>query len=195
MHAAEVLNYQAVQALVTGSCLESSEDTAAMMKAGATKVGLPKLGLQERAKQASLAPSSSSTTSTAMKTSRSNMLASDHRLSRPVLGAAASGSRMKKTVTTGAISDLAEARPRSLSAEVIEFYLTNNSRETEKPQPNTRLSRNMCSQRGPICPSVSVFGRQREGEVWSFSSSYLSDELIKHASVHRDASACISTQP
>ncbi|KAG7517016.1 cytospin-B isoform X1 [Solea senegalensis] len=99
-----------------------------MLKTGATKMGLPKPGLQERAKQASLVPSSSSSTSTAMKTSRSsNMLASDQRLSRlkrassddaltkPALGAAASGSRMKKTVTTGAISDLAEARPRSLS--------------------------------------------------------------------------------
>ncbi|XP_054481865.1 cytospin-B isoform X1 [Anoplopoma fimbria] len=99
-----------------------------MMKSGATKVGLPKSGLQERTKQASLAPSSSTTTSTAMKTSRSsNMLASDQRLSRlkrassddaltkPALGAAASGSRLKKTVTTGAISDLTEARPRSLS--------------------------------------------------------------------------------
>ncbi|XP_059207153.1 cytospin-B [Centropristis striata] len=99
-----------------------------MLKSGATKVGLPKPGLQERSKQASLAPSSSTTTSTAMKTSRSsNMLASDQRLSRlkrassddaltkPALGAAASGSRMKKTVTTGAISDLAEGRPRSLS--------------------------------------------------------------------------------
>ncbi|XP_035522507.1 cytospin-B isoform X1 [Morone saxatilis] len=99
-----------------------------MMRAGATKVGLPKQGLQERAKQPSLVASSSTTTSTAMKTSRSsNMLASDQRLSRlkrassddaltkPALGAAASGSRMKKTVTTGAISDLPEARPRSLS--------------------------------------------------------------------------------
>ncbi|XP_074465982.1 cytospin-B isoform X2 [Sebastes fasciatus] len=96
-----------------------------MLKSGATKVGLPKPGLQ---KQASLTPSSSTTTtsSSAMKTSRSsNMLASEQRLSRlkrassddalikPAL--AASGSRMKKTVTTGAISDLAEARPRSLS--------------------------------------------------------------------------------
>ncbi|XP_071316792.1 cytospin-B isoform X1 [Trachinotus anak] len=100
-----------------------------MLKTGATKVGLPKPGLQERARQASLAPSSSSTTSTAMKTTRSSsLLASDQRLSRlkrassddaltkPTLGAAASGSRMKKTVTTGAISDLAEARPRSTSA-------------------------------------------------------------------------------
>lgn len=99
-----------------------------MLKAGTTKVGLPKPGLQERAKQGSLVPSTSSATSTAMKTSRSsNMLASEQRLSRlkrassddaltkPALGAATSGSRMKKTVTTGAISDLAEARPRSLS--------------------------------------------------------------------------------
>ncbi|XP_071382046.1 cytospin-B [Centroberyx affinis] len=99
-----------------------------MLKGGATKVGLPKPGLQERAKQASFAPSSSTTNSTAMRTSRSsNTLASDLRLSRlkrassddaltkPALGAAASGSRMKKTVTTGAISDLAEARPRNLS--------------------------------------------------------------------------------
>ncbi|XP_063750601.1 cytospin-B isoform X1 [Eleginops maclovinus] len=99
-----------------------------MMKSGATKVGLPKSGLQERTKQNSLASSSSNTTFTPMKTSRSsNTLASDQRLSRlkrassddaltkPTLGAAASGSRMKKTVTTGAISDLVEARPRSLS--------------------------------------------------------------------------------
>ncbi|KAM4620750.1 cytospin-B [Polymixia lowei] len=96
-----------------------------MLKGGTTKVGLPKPGLQERAKQASFTQSSA-TTSTAMKTSRSsNTLASDLRLSRlkrassddaltkPALGAA--GSRMKKTVTTGAISDLAEARPRSLT--------------------------------------------------------------------------------
>ncbi|XP_069003071.1 cytospin-B isoform X1 [Embiotoca jacksoni] len=100
-----------------------------MLKAGATKVGLPKAGLPDRMRTPSLTSSSSTTTtSTAMKTSRSsNTLASDQRLSRlkrassddaltkPALGAAASASRMKKTVTTGAISDLAEARPRSLS--------------------------------------------------------------------------------
>ncbi|XP_062414231.1 cytospin-B isoform X2 [Pungitius pungitius] len=95
-----------------------------MMKSGATKVGLPKPGLQERTKQVSVASSSSG--STAMKTSRfANTLASDQRhsrlkrassddaLTKPAV--AASGSRMKKTVTTGAISDLTEARPRSLS--------------------------------------------------------------------------------
>ncbi|KAM8899941.1 cytospin-B isoform 2-T3 [Spinachia spinachia] len=99
-----------------------------MMKSGTTKVGLPKPGFQERTKQVSVAPFSSSTTSTAMKTSRSsNTLASDQRhsrlkrassddaLTKPALGAATSGSRMRKTVTTGAISDLTEARPRSLS--------------------------------------------------------------------------------
>ncbi|KAA8586393.1 hypothetical protein FQN60_000229 [Etheostoma spectabile] len=110
-----------------------------MMKSGATKVGLPKLGLQDRAKQASFAPSSSTTnsTSTAMKTSRSsNTLASDQRLSKlkrassddaltkPALGATASGSRMKKTVTMGAISDLPEARPRSLSAQTPDSAVT-----------------------------------------------------------------------
>ncbi|XP_034033669.1 cytospin-B isoform X2 [Thalassophryne amazonica] len=101
-----------------------------MLKAGTTKVGLPKPGLQERAKLASFVPSSSTVAPVAMKTSRSsNMLVSDQRLSRlkrassddaltkPALGAAASGSRMKKTVTTGAISDLAEGRHRSLAAK------------------------------------------------------------------------------
>ncbi|XP_020341084.1 cytospin-B isoform X1 [Oncorhynchus kisutch] len=100
-----------------------------MLKGGMAKAVLPKPGLQERAKQASLAPSTTtSTTTTGIKTSRSsNTLATDLRLSRlkrassddtlakPALGAAATGSRMKKTVTAGAISDLAEARPRSLS--------------------------------------------------------------------------------
>ncbi|TWW74397.1 cytospin-B isoform X1 [Takifugu flavidus] len=98
-----------------------------MMKTGAAKAGLPKPGFQDRSKP-SLTPSSSSTTATTMKTSRSyNMRSSDHRLNRlkransddaltkPAAGAAASGFRMKKTVTTGAISDLAEARPRSTS--------------------------------------------------------------------------------
>ncbi|XP_047462548.1 cytospin-B isoform X2 [Mugil cephalus] len=99
-----------------------------MMKTGATKMGLPKSGLQERGRQASLTSSTTTNTSASTKTSRSsNTLASDQRLSRlkrassddaltkPAVGAVASGSRMKKTVTTGAISDLAEARPRSLS--------------------------------------------------------------------------------
>ncbi|MED6270514.1 hypothetical protein CHARACLAT_011210, partial [Characodon lateralis] len=101
-------------------------DKEAMLKPGAAKGGLPKLGLQERVRQASL--TSPTSTSAALKSSRSsNTLASDQRLSKlkrassddaltkPALGAAAVGSRMKKTVTTGGISDLAEARPRSLS--------------------------------------------------------------------------------
>ncbi|MEQ2197257.1 hypothetical protein XENOCAPTIV_026452 [Xenoophorus captivus] len=97
-----------------------------MLKPGAAKGGLPKPGLQERVRQASL--TSPTSTSATLKNSRSsNTLASDQRLSKlkrassddaltkPALGAAAVGSRMKKTVTTGGISDLAEARPRSLS--------------------------------------------------------------------------------
>ncbi|KAJ3589529.1 hypothetical protein NHX12_010374 [Muraenolepis orangiensis] len=99
-----------------------------MLKGGATtKVGLPKPGVQERARHVSI-PSLSTTSSGSIKTSRSsNTLASYLRLSRlkrassddalakPAYGAAASGSRMRKTVTTGAISDLPEARPRNLS--------------------------------------------------------------------------------
>lgn len=42
---------------------------------------------------------------------------SDDALTKPAAGAAASASRMKKNVTTGAISDLAEARPRSTSGK------------------------------------------------------------------------------
>ncbi|XP_037543585.1 cytospin-B [Nematolebias whitei] len=97
-----------------------------MLKPGSTKLGLPKAGLQERVRHSSLASPPSA--STIMKTSRSsNTLALDQRLSKlkrassddaltkPTLGAAAAGSRMRKTVTTGGISDLAEARPRSLS--------------------------------------------------------------------------------
>ncbi|MEQ2229528.1 hypothetical protein ILYODFUR_019810 [Ilyodon furcidens] len=97
-----------------------------MLKPGGAKGGLPKPGLQERVRQASL--TSPTSTSAALKNSRSsNTLASDQRLSKlkrassddaltkPALGAAAVGSRMKKTVTTGGISDLSEARPRSLS--------------------------------------------------------------------------------
>uniref|UniRef100_A0A8C7ZT47 Sperm antigen with calponin homology and coiled-coil domains 1 n=1 Tax=Oryzias sinensis TaxID=183150 RepID=A0A8C7ZT47_9TELE len=98
-----------------------------MLKAGGTKAGLPKPGTQERVRHTSLA--SPSSTSTATKTSRfSSMSTSDQRnsklkrassddaLAKPAQGAAASGSRLKKTVTSGAISDLAEARPRSVSS-------------------------------------------------------------------------------
>ncbi|XP_059913304.1 cytospin-B isoform X1 [Gadus macrocephalus] len=97
----------------------------AMLKGATTKVGLPKPGPQERARHASI-PSSSTIPSSSLRTSRSsNTLASDLRLSRmkrassddalakPALGAATS--RMRKTVTTGAISDLPEARPRTLT--------------------------------------------------------------------------------
>uniref|UniRef100_A0A3P9INJ2 Cytospin-A n=1 Tax=Oryzias latipes TaxID=8090 RepID=A0A3P9INJ2_ORYLA len=115
-----------------------------MLKAGGTKAGLPKPGTQERVRHTSLA--SPSSTSTATKTSRfSSMSASDQRnsklkrassddaLAKPAQGAAASGSRLKKTVTSGAISDLAEARPRSVSGEVAEaLVLVGELREKNK---------------------------------------------------------------
>ncbi|KAM9789025.1 cytospin-B [Neosynchiropus ocellatus] len=92
------------------------------------KAGLPKPGQPERAKQSSVGPGSSSNPSSTMKTSKSShMLTSDQRhsklkransddaLTKPTPGPNTSGSRMKKTVTTGAISDLAKTRPSSLS--------------------------------------------------------------------------------
>ncbi|KAM8834471.1 cytospin-B-like isoform 1-T1 [Synchiropus picturatus] len=99
-----------------------------MIRTGSMKAGLPKPGQPERVKQSSGGPGSSSNPSSAMKTSRSShMLSSDQRhsklkransddaLTKPVPGPSATASRMRKTVTTGAISDLADARPRSLS--------------------------------------------------------------------------------
>ncbi|XP_067112935.1 cytospin-B isoform X1 [Osmerus mordax] len=96
-----------------------------MLKGGSAKAGLPSRASRSGPRQASAAPSAPAF---AMKTSRSsNTLASDLRQSRlkrassddalakPAAGAMASGSRMRKTVTSGAISDLAEARPRGFS--------------------------------------------------------------------------------
>nr|XP_023688789.1 cytospin-B-like isoform X1 [Paramormyrops kingsleyae] len=96
-----------------------------MMKGGATKGGLPKPTIQEKGRL----PSASSVM--AMKSSRSSgTLAADLRLSRQLkrassddalakprlgAGAVAVACRMKKTVTTGAICELADARPRSLT--------------------------------------------------------------------------------
>uniref|UniRef100_A0A3P9MEQ5 Cytospin-A n=1 Tax=Oryzias latipes TaxID=8090 RepID=A0A3P9MEQ5_ORYLA len=95
---------------------EEFPDNAEMLKAGGTKAGLPKPGTQERVRHTSLA--SPSSTSTATKTSRFSSMSlkrasSDDALAKPAQGAASSGSRLKKTVTSGAISDLAEARPRT----------------------------------------------------------------------------------
>ena len=55
---------------------------------------------------------------------------SDDALAKPALGAATS--RMRKTVTTGAISDLPEARPRTLTGRPI-----TNHRESCDPVPHT----------------------------------------------------------
>ncbi|KAB5522573.1 hypothetical protein PHYPO_G00161130 [Pangasianodon hypophthalmus] len=102
-----------------------------MLRGGSTKVALPKTGAPERGRLPSSighASTSSSSGSTMMKTSRSSStIASDLRLSRlkrassddalakPALGPAAPVSRLKKTVTTGAISELADNRPHSLT--------------------------------------------------------------------------------
>ncbi|XP_026777747.3 cytospin-B isoform X1 [Pangasianodon hypophthalmus] len=102
-----------------------------MLRGGSTKVALPKTGAPERGRLPSSighTSTSSSSGSTMMKTSRSSStIASDLRLSRlkrassddalakPALGPAAPVSRLKKTVTTGAISELADNRPHSLT--------------------------------------------------------------------------------
>ncbi|XP_026860099.2 cytospin-B isoform X1 [Electrophorus electricus] len=105
-----------------------------MLKGGTAKAAQPKLGAPERVRlppslsHASNATSTSISSSMGMKTSRSSStIASDLRLSRlkrassddalakPALGAVAAASRMKKTVTTGAISELADNRPRGLA--------------------------------------------------------------------------------
>ncbi|XP_061904179.1 cytospin-B isoform X2 [Entelurus aequoreus] len=133
-------------------------------KAGLPKTGLPKVGHKDRAEQASSAFCSSSTTSTNMRTSRSsNTLASDQRLSRlkransddtltkPALGGAASGSRMKKTVTTGAIADLAEAGPRSLSS----FQATKKSGIPTPREVPSSMTRDRISLRDQLKTSTS----------------------------------------
>ncbi|KAI5608418.1 cytospin-B isoform X1 [Silurus asotus] len=97
-----------------------------MLRGGTTKVALPKTGAPERGRLPSSIGHASG--STMMKTSRSSStIASDLRLSRlkrassddalakPALGAAAPASRLKKTVTTGAISELADSRPHYLT--------------------------------------------------------------------------------
>ncbi|CAL1573841.1 unnamed protein product [Knipowitschia caucasica] len=123
-----------------------------MMKAGVTKVGLPKPG-HERTRPASV----SSTTSVATKPPRSNLLPpeprltklkranSDDALNKPNLSAAA-GSRMKKTVTTGAISELAEARPRG-------FGGTQTTKKSGIPAPKevqSSISRDRVSSKDPL---------------------------------------------
>ncbi|XP_036071165.1 cytospin-B isoform X4 [Oryzias melastigma] len=145
-----------------------------MLKAGSTKAGLPKPGTQERVRRTSLA--SPSSTSAAMKTSRfSSMSASDQRnsklkrassddaLAKPAQGAAASGSRMKKTVTTGAISDLAEARPRSISSSQM-------MKKSGIPAPREPVS-------SVIRDRVSLRDQQRSSSVKRIVSSVSTSSL------------------
>ncbi|XP_059405956.1 cytospin-B-like isoform X1 [Carassius carassius] len=97
-----------------------------MLKGGTAKAALPRMGAPERAKLSANSSQSSYSSNIGMKTSRSSStIASDLRLSKikrassddalakPVLG---SVSRIKKTVTTGAISELSDNRPRSASS-------------------------------------------------------------------------------
>ncbi|XP_051552632.1 cytospin-B-like isoform X2 [Myxocyprinus asiaticus] len=99
-----------------------------MLKGGTAKAALPRMGAPERAKLSTNISHSSFSSNTGMKTSRSSStIASDLRLSKmkrassddalakPILGSVAAASRIKKTITTGAISELTDNRPRSAS--------------------------------------------------------------------------------
>ncbi|XP_016131022.1 cytospin-B-like [Sinocyclocheilus grahami] len=100
-----------------------------MLKGGIAKAALPRMGAPERAKLSTNSSQSTYSSNIGMKTSRSSStIASDLRLSKikrassddalakPVQGSWASVSRIKKTVTTGAISELSDNRPRSASS-------------------------------------------------------------------------------
>lgn len=97
-----------------------------MLKGGTAKAALPRMGAPERAKLSTISSQSTYSGNIGMKTSRSSStIASDLRLSKikrassddalakPVLG---SVSRIKKTITTGAIAELTDNRPRSASS-------------------------------------------------------------------------------
>ncbi|XP_059403234.1 cytospin-B-like [Carassius carassius] len=100
-----------------------------MLKGGTAKAALPRMGAPERAKLSTTSSQSTYSSNIGMKTSRSSStIASDLRLSKikrassddtlakPVQGSGSSVSRIKKTVTTGAISELSDNRPRSTSS-------------------------------------------------------------------------------
>ncbi|XP_077088028.1 cytospin-B isoform X2 [Siphateles boraxobius] len=100
-----------------------------MLKGGTVKASLPRMGAPERPKLSTSISQGSYSSNIGMKTSRSSStIASDLRLSKikrassddalakPVLGSVAAVSRMKKTMTTGAISELTDNRPRSASS-------------------------------------------------------------------------------
>ncbi|XP_016341818.1 cytospin-B-like [Sinocyclocheilus anshuiensis] len=100
-----------------------------MLKGGTAKAALPRMGAPERAKLSTNSSQNTYSSNIGMKTSRSSStIASDLRLSKikrassddalakPVQGSWASVSRIKKTVTTGAISELSDDRPRSASS-------------------------------------------------------------------------------
>ncbi|KAJ8266323.1 hypothetical protein GJAV_G00129100 [Gymnothorax javanicus] len=95
------------------------------MKGGATRGGLPKPGPQDRARLVTAnsatsalgmkASRSSSALSTDLRLSRLKRASSDEALAKPGLGSASVGSRLRKTVTSEAISELTGTRPRSLT--------------------------------------------------------------------------------
>ncbi|XP_050964913.1 cytospin-B isoform X1 [Labeo rohita] len=95
-----------------------------MLKGGTAKAALPRMGAPERAKLSSSYSSnigmktsrSSSTIASDLRLSKIKRASSDDALAKPVQGSVAAVSRIKKTVTTGAIAELSDNRPRSASS-------------------------------------------------------------------------------
>ncbi|XP_041092493.1 cytospin-B-like isoform X1 [Polyodon spathula] len=95
---------------------------------GAAKGGLAKPGLQcpEKGRPVPAAiggmktSKSSSSLSSEVRLSKLKRASSDDTLAKPGLGSALATSRMRKTTTTGAISELAEARPRGIPGKELQ---------------------------------------------------------------------------
>ncbi|XP_041092498.1 cytospin-B-like isoform X2 [Polyodon spathula] len=90
---------------------------------GAAKGGLAKPGLQcpEKGRPVPAAIGGMKTSkSSSSLSSELKRASSDDTLAKPGLGSALATSRMRKTTTTGAISELAEARPRGIPGKELQ---------------------------------------------------------------------------
>ncbi|XP_056602101.1 cytospin-B isoform X1 [Triplophysa dalaica] len=172
-----------------------------MLKGGSVKAALPRPGAPERTK---LSTSSSYSSNIGMRTSRSSStIASDLRLSKmkrassddalakPVLGSVAPGSRMKKTITTGAISELTDNRPRSASSSTFTRTSNQSNKKSGIPAPREipqTISRERLSLRdqkssstkkmvgSSSTSSLSALTKQSRSSVKTRSESVVSDK-------------------
>ncbi|XP_057210182.1 cytospin-B isoform X1 [Triplophysa rosa] len=179
-----------------------------MLKGGAAKAALPRPGAPERTK---LSTSSSYSSNIGMRTSRSSStIASDLRLSKikrassddalakPVLGSVAAGSRMKKTITTGAISELTDNRPRSASSRTFTRTSNQSTKKSGIPAPREipqTIFRERLSLRdqkssstkkmvgSSSTSSLSALTKQSRGSVKTKAECVLSDKTLLESQV------------